>query len=198
VSGAISNPTRFQTAIDLFDQLNASDPNIECVRGVDHPRELVNALRLTDWINTLAPTASEELRLAARCQHLCRWEIPRASYPMDRAGYLKWRTVLKTFHAQKSGEVLRQVGYPEETIVRVQELNLKKNFPDDPDSRTLEDALCLVFLEHQFADLARKTTEEKIINALRKAWQKMTPAAHSYALKLDFGEVERTLLNKAL
>ena len=187
MSDTIKDLQRFKAAIWHFDELNIADPNIEKVDGLDHPRELLNAKRLTEWVLKLAPNASEKLRLAARCQHLCRWQIPRASYPMDRAGYLKWRTALKSFHAQKSGEVLRQVGYPEEMIVRVQSLNLKKNFPNDPDSRVLEDALCLVFLEHQLAELASKTAEDKVINALRKSWEKMTPAARAIALNLNYG-----------
>ena len=202
VSGNTSNPDRSQAALALFDQHNAADPNVERVDGaVDgnvQPRELVHARWLTDWVLKLAPHASEALRLAARCQHLCRWEIPRNSYPMTRAGYLQWRNALKAFHAQKSGEILRQVGYPDDTIVRVQNLNLKKNFPNDPDSRVLEDALCLVFLERQFGDLANKTAEDKMIGVLRKTWQKMTPAAHELALKLNYGAKEKVLLDKAL
>jgi hypothetical protein len=198
VSGNTSNPDRFQAALALFDQHNAADPNVERVGGDAQPRELVHARWLTDWVVKLVPQASEELRLAARCQHLCRWEIPRSSYPMTRAGYLQWRNALKAFHAQKSGEILRQVGYPDDIIVRVQNLNLKKNFPSDPESRVLEDALCLVFLEHQFADLASKTVEDKMIGVLRKTWQKMTPAAHEHALKLSYGPKEKVLLEKAL
>ncbi len=196
LNDSVSN--RYQAAIALFDQHNATDPNVERVNGIAQPRELLQAQRLTDWVLKLCPSASEELRLAARCQHICRWQIPRDSYPMDRAGYLQWRTALKKFHAQKAGDILRQVGYPDETVVRVQNLNLKKNFPQDPESRVLEDALCLVFLEHQFADLARKTAEDKVINALRKSWQKMTPGAQSHAMKLSYGEKEKALLNKAL
>src|SRR5439155_8492595 len=123
------------------------DPNRETVDGAEHPRELIYAQWLTDWMLKLCPQASEELRLAARCQHLCRWQVPRDSYPMTRAGYLRWRGDLKKFHAQKAGEILRETGYPEEVITRVQALNLKKNFPQDPESLVLEDALCLVFLE---------------------------------------------------
>ena len=74
----------------------------------------------------------------------------------------------------RSGAILRDLGYAEDTITRVQALNRKKNFPDDPASRVLEDALCLVFLEHQFADLASKTDAEKMIGVL-KSWSKMTP-----------------------
>ncbi|MSU41217.1 MAG: DUF4202 domain-containing protein, partial [Pedosphaera sp.] len=105
----------------------------------------------------LQPDASESLRLAARCQHLCRWESPRSRYPMDRVGYLKWRAELKKFHAEKSGQILREVGYDEELAGQVQALNLKKNSPADPDSRIIEDALCLVFLQFQLTDLAAKT-----------------------------------------
>ena len=147
---------------------------------------------------TLAPNASEELRLASRCQHLCRWMIPRHSYEMTRAGYHQWRNELKRFHAGKSGEVLADAGYPEEMIARVRDLNLKKNFPGDPDSRVLEDALCLVFLQFQFADLAGKTDDEKVVNALQKSWKKMTPAAHEHALRLNYARHERELIERAL
>lgn len=117
---------------------------------------------------------------------------------MDRAGYLKWRNDLKKFHAEKSGEILRELGFPETTITRVQALNLKKDFPNDPEGRVLEDALCLVFLEFQFADLAARTDSEKMVNALRKTWKKMTPAAHEQALRLHYRPREKALLDLAL
>ena len=189
---------RFQTALRRFDEENSRDPNTEQAAGAARPRELVYAEWLTDWVLRLAPEASEELRLAARSQHLCRWMIPRNSYPMTRAGYLQWRQKLKQFHAEKSGEILREAGYEQPAIERVQSLNLKKNFPADPESRVLEDALCLVFLERQLSDLADRSTEEKVINALRKSWQKMSPAGRAEALKLSFGAREKSLLEKAL
>ena len=189
---------RFEAALRRFDEENSKDPNHERVAGQDLPRELLYAQRLTEWVLRLEPDASESLRLAAHCQHLCRWMIPRDSYPMTRPGYLKWRQDLKHFHADKAGAILRKVGYPEETIARVQSLNLKKNFPDDPEGRVLEDALCLVFLERQFADLAAKSSDEKMINAVRKSWQKMTPAAHALALKLPYGPREKSLIEQAL
>jgi hypothetical protein len=117
---------------------------------------------------------------------------------MTRTGYLKWRNDLKAFHAQKAGEILRAAGYPEDFIARVQALNLKGNFPADPDSRVLEDALCLVFLQYQFAELAAKTSDDKMINALQKSWKKMTPAGRAEALKLSCGHHEKMLLERAL
>jgi hypothetical protein len=184
----------FAAAIVRFDAENSRDPNLENGR----PRELLYAERLTDWVLKLCPSASEPLRLAARCQHLCRWESPRENYPLTRPGYLKWRADLKKFHAEKSGAILRDVGCAEETIRRVQDLNLKKNFPADAECRVLEDALCLVFLEFQLAPLAAKSDDEKMINALRKSWEKMTEAARAEALKLNFGEREKNLVARAL
>jgi Domain of unknown function (DUF4202) len=198
VAFVISDPKRFAAAIARFDQDNAADPNVERSGDASEPRELFFAKKLTDWVLKLCPDASEELRLAARCQHLRRWEIPRSSHPMTRAGYLLWRTALKKFHAEKSGEILRAAGYPDDLILRVQNLNLKKNFPADRDSRVLEDALCLVFLQYQLADLAAKTAEDKVINALQKSWAKMTAAARDEALKLSYGPREQALLKQAL
>jgi len=192
------DPALFEAALRRFDEENARDPNTETVEGTTQPRELVYAQRLYNWVLKLAPNASQELLLAARSQHICRWMIPRSKYPMDRAGYLKWRNDLKKLHAEKSGEILRELGFSEPTIARVQALNLKKDFPKDPESRTLEDALCLVFLEFQFADLAVRTAEDKMINAIRKTWKKMTPAAHEEALRLAYGPRQKALLERAL
>jgi hypothetical protein len=188
------DPQKFEAALRRFDAENSHDPNQEN----SQPRELLYAQRLTGWVLRLCPNASEELRLAARCQHICRWQSPRENYPMTRAGYLKWRADLKKFHAEKSGAILREVGYDDETVRRVQDLNLKKNFPADAETRTLEDALCLVFLEFQLAELAAKTAEDKTINALRKSWSKMTEIARTEALKLNYGEREKALLQRAL
>jgi Domain of unknown function (DUF4202) len=166
----------------------------------NYPQVLTNLLASLGIFrhSAFCPEASEELRLAARCQHLCRWMVSRDSYPMTRGGYLKWREGLKQFHAQKAGEILHEAGYPEELIARVQSLNLKKDFPQDAEGRVLEDALCLVFLERQFAEMASKTAEDKVVNASHKAWKKMTPAAQALALKLSYAPRQKGLLEKAL
>jgi len=195
---APESPARFAAAIARFDAENARDPKSVLSDGVAQPYELVYSRWLTDWVLRLKPEASEALRLAARCQHLCRWEIPRDSYPATRAGYLKWRQKLKEFHADKAAAILRDLGYGDELIRQVQDLNLKRHFPADADCRVLEDALCLLFLERQFADLAARTPADKMVAALQKCWAKMTPAAKAEALKLDFAPAEKALLDLAL
>jgi hypothetical protein len=189
--------SKFEAAFRRFDEENARDPNTTPVNGQFVARELAYSQWLTDWVLKLRPNASEALQLAARCQHLCRWMIPRQSYPMTRAGYLQWREGLKKFHAEKSGEILRQAGYDDALIARVQSINLKKNLGADDEVQVIEDALCLVFLEHQFAELAGKTPEDKMIVVLQKTWKKMSPAGHAATQKLALGAREKSLLERA-
>jgi hypothetical protein len=189
--------SKFEAAFRRFDEENARDPNITPINGQFVARELAYSQWLTDWVLKLRPNASEALQLAARCQHLCRWMIPRQSYPMTRAGYLQWREGLKKFHAEKSGEILRQAGYDDALIARVQSINLKKNLGADDEVQVIEDALCLVFLEHQFAELAGKTPEDKMIVVLQKTWKKMSPAGHAATQKLALGAREKLLLERA-
>jgi len=192
------NSGRFEQAIALIDTENSKDPNQIISEGKSKPRELVHSCWLSDWVSRLAPNASEALRLAARSQHIARWSIPRDTYPMTRPGYLKWKEDLKRFHAQKAGEVLKRAGYDEATIQRVQSLNLKKNLTTDPEVQVLEDGLCLLFLEHQFEELAGKLSDEKMIGVLQKTWNKMSPAGREAGLKLSYSQRERMLLGKAL
>src|SRR3981189_2434322 len=123
--GTMKFGARFHQVLRRFDDENARDPNLVIIEDTARPRELIYAQWLTDWVLRLCPEPSEALQLAARCQHICRWLIPRNSYPMTRAGYLRWREELKRFHAATSSEILRDAGYPGEMIARVRALNLK-------------------------------------------------------------------------
>jgi hypothetical protein len=189
---------RFKRGIALIDAENSKDPRREIANGREEPQELLYSKRLTEWVLRLEPNASEALQLAARSQHICRWQIPRTNYPATKAGYHQWKNDLKRFHAETTARLLESAGYGEEMIRRVMDLNLKAGFPDDSECRTLEDALCLMFLEFQFADLAAKAEPEKVVNALRKSWKKMTERAHIAALRLPFSDTEKQLLQKAL
>jgi hypothetical protein len=127
-----------------------------------------------------------------------RWRIPRETFPKDRTGYIRWRTTLYDFHADRAAEVLREVGYDDATIERVRSLIRKQNLKTDLEAQTLEDVICLVFLENYFADFARDHDEEKLIKILRKTWRKMSDRGHAAAMKLDLGPRELELIGKAL
>jgi hypothetical protein len=190
----------FTTAIALIDDANRQDPSRTTIDGVEHPNELLYSQRMTAWLEKLEPNASEALKLAARAQHIQRWMIPRSTYPMTRAGYYTWRTELAKFHATTVASLLQQAGCDHFAIARVQSLIRKERLKDDPETQTLEDVICLVFLESYFADFARKHAheEEKVIQILRRTWRKMSERGHAAAVKLPMTHEARKLIERAL
>ncbi len=196
----MSDSDRFQQVILNIDEANGEDPNSEIVDGVAQPKELVYGRRMQKWVEELDPQAPEALRIAARSQHLRRWEIPRSEYPMDRKGYFRWRTTLYVYHADRASELLRDRGYDDDTIERVRTLLQKRNLRTDADVQTLEDAAALVFLEHHLDDFLKRDDigEEKAIDIIRKTWKKMTERGHEAAVTLELSAESSALLKKAL
>lgn len=177
---------RFQRAIALFDAANAEDPRQEPgPDGQPFPKELLYAQRMTEMLERYAPDAPEAVRLAVRAQHIQRWKSPRESYPMDRNGYLQWRTHLYKFHADTAGRLMQEAGYDQETIERVQKAVGKRGLKVNPESQMLEDVADLVFIEHYMLDFVTQKpdyTEEKWLDIVRKTWQKMSADARAFAL----------------
>jgi len=138
---------RFSRALAEIDALNAQDPNSIVIRGQRVPKELGHSRLLSEWIDRLAPSASEALRLAGRASHLVRWRYPRSEYPEGRVGYLRWRKDLQQKHATTAAAILREQGYDEALVSRVGAIICKKGLGRDAEVQVLEDALCLVFLE---------------------------------------------------
>lgn len=191
--------TRLTAAFRLFDAANAEDPNLEPdATGQPVPKEVLYAQRMTACLARVAPNAPEGVQLAARCQHIRRWVIPRADFPLTRPGYHQWRNALKKYHAELAGQLLAQAGYEATVIIRVQELVQKLRLQDDPEVQLLEDVICLVFLEYYFLPFAAQHPEEKVIEIVRKTWPKMTERGHALALQLPFTPEARALVEKAL
>ncbi len=183
----IADRQRFERALARFDTANAEDPNRESADGRERPKESLYAERMTAMLERFAPDASEVLRLAARCQHIQRWKIPRAEYPMDRIGYLQWRKRLNKFHAQLAGDILRDVGYDEATVARVGSLLKKETLKSDPEVQALEDVVDLVFLESYLAGFVAahgQYDNAKFLDILRKTAKKMSARGRDAALTL--------------
>ena len=164
----MSDSHRFQLAIRSIDEANNRDPNVELVHGIATPKELVYGERMQRWVEELDPHAPEALRIAARSQHIRRWEIPRSDYPMDRKGYLRWRTTLYAFH---DPEV--------QTLEDAAALVFLVHHLDD-------------FLARE--DIG----EEKAIDIVRKTWTKMTERGHRAASALELSPESTALIQKAL
>jgi Domain of unknown function (DUF4202) len=193
----------FQAAIAAFDQANMEDPNKEMVDGKEYPKELLYALRMSEMQERYVPEASEAVKLAVRAQHIQRWKTPRNNYPMDKQGYLQWRTGLYKFHADTAGHIMQQAGYDNEMIARVKKIVGKKGLKVNPETQLMEDVVDLVFLEYYMAGFVAQHPEydeAKWIPIIRKTWEKMSKRAHEFALsgKVKLPEALVPLILKAV
>ena len=191
----MADSERFARAVAQFELQNARDPRRVTVSdGSSQPLELVQARRLAATIAQLAPNASEPLRLAAHCQHLRRWEIPRSSFPSGRAGYLRWRRQLASFHADEATKVLHEVGYDDDLIRAVRRINLKQDLQESADGQTMEDALCLVFLEYEALEFAAHHDAKEVARILEMTFRKMSALGRAAAARLALPEALRNAL----
>ena len=185
-------------ARELIDAAHAGDPK----RTADgRPAELVYADRMEAWAACAAAEPTELLRLAARCQHLERWRVPRATFPDGKVGYLKWRQSLYRQQADRARELLLQAGVPaaaaDEVAVWVSKSGLKTN----PGTQALEDAACLVFLENEIEAFAAQHADyprEKFVDIIRKTWKKMSPRGQDLAKTLALPPAIGALVTEAI
>ena len=192
------NVNRFQNALQRIDAANAKDPNKVVIDDTIVAKELLYSDRMLNRLMDCAPDASEAIQIAAKGQHICRWEIARNTYPMDRVGYLKWREALKKFHASKTTSILKEVGYENAFIDRVCFLIEKKLLKKDAETQLLEDVICLVFLEYYLEEFILKHDTEKLKNIIIKTWNKMSEKGQKTALTLSFSTASLQLIKEAL
>jgi hypothetical protein len=189
---------RYRAATEAMLRVHAQDPRREGAADGEHPVELLYTRRLLAWIERLDSAPSEDLPLAAHGLHLSRWTIPRDTYPMTRQAYHDWRDRLRALHADEVEAVLRDCLYDEGTVERVRALVLRAIYPDDPESRVIEDALSLLLLERQLGEFAAKTERAKTLRVIRRVWRRMTPRAQELALSLPLTPDGARLVREAL
>ena len=188
----------FLRARALIDAAHSADPH----RTADQkPAELIYADRMEAWVTRVATEPTPLLQLAARCQHLERWLVPRGSFPEGKAGYLAWRKSLYTKQAERARELLlrAEVSAPDADAVAtwVSKSGLKTN----AGTQALEDAACLVFLENEISAFAAQHAvypREKFVDILRKTWRKMSPRAQALALALNLPPPIEALVRDAV
>jgi ketosteroid isomerase-like protein len=203
-AGTVTDSSRRERALAAIDDANAKDPNVVEVRGRSGPKELRHAELVTEWVCRMRPDADEALLLAARGHHFRRWTVPRNTYPVGRAGYLRWRKALHARQADELATLLGQCGYDDATIARVQSLVRKEGLDrsgahdHNDDVQVLEDALCLVFLETQLADVAARLQPETLANVVAKTAHKMSGRAVALIDDVPLTPASRRILAEAL
>jgi hypothetical protein len=191
-------PDRLRQVLEAIDAANAKDPHLVEEEGRQVPAEWLYGQRMGATLADLVPEASEALTIAARGQHIERWTSLRTAYPAGRMGYLRWRTDLKAYHAQRLAELMAEHGFDQETIDRVGALVRKERLKQDAEVQALEDVVCVVFLMHYLADFAAKHNDHKVADILAKTWRKMSSRGHAAARSLGLPEHVLVLLQAGL
>ena len=179
---------QFNAVLKAVDAVNAEDPRMITVDGVEHPYETVYADRMTETMQRMYPEASELLRIAARAQHIRRWQIPRDTYPRNKEGYQKWRLGMRQLHAELVGGIMGDNGYSADDIALVGTFLRKERLKRDVDSQALENVVDVVFLDYYWDDFVTKFPDyddDKLIDIVGKTLRKMSSHGHTAALALD-------------
>lgn len=193
--------SRFAAVIAAIDAANADDPRTTVVNGEQRPYEIVYAERMTERLGAMYPDAGEVLRIAARAQHIRRWDIPRDRYEVGRNGYNEWRKACREHHCEVIGRIMRQAGYGDGDIERVAMLIKKEQLKKERESQALENVVDVVFVEHYLDEFVAKYSsydEDKLIDIVGKTLRKMSPKGHAAALALDLPQAKRQLIMKAV
>ena len=170
--------TRLQTAFAAIDQANSADPNLTD----GQPNELLYGQRMTAEQQALYPEASDPLRIACRGQHIERWTLPRNAYPMDRPGYLAWRTEQGRRHAARVAGIMRDAGYPDDEVQHAEKMLMKQGIKRDGDVQALEDTACFTFIRWYMGPFAEGRDPEELQRIVEKTARKMSSMARARAL----------------
>lgn len=192
---------RFVKVIEDIDAANIGDPRKTIVDGKPRPYEQVYSERMTHRLEAMYPDASEYLCIAARGQHIRRFDIARATFAMGREGYNEWRRACREHHATLLREIMSRHGYSGEEIERTTKIVKKEQLKKDKESQALENVVDIVFLEHYFDEFSAKYRDyedAKMIDILGKTLRKMSPKGHQVALSLDLPERTRRLVQAAV
>ena len=170
--------TRLARTLAAIDAANDADPD----RAEGAPAARLYGQRMSAELDRLFPDASEELRIAARGQHIERWTSPRGAFPEGREGYLAWRRDLGAYHARRVGEIMAAEGYPADSIDRAGRMIRKEGIKRDPEVQALEDAACFTFLRWYFRPFAEGRDAGELERIVARTARKMSQPARARAL----------------
>lgn len=187
-----------ENAIQELLAAHLQDPNMESWNDGVYPAEWLYIQRITERLASFSPNASEELIIAANSQHLYRWEIERKSFPEGRIGYFQWRNYLSEYQAMKAREIILKAGFDSDFADQVKTIVKKENIFTNPEAQTLEDVVCLVFLEFYLDEFIREKSELDMSTIIMKTWNKMSEKGHQEALKIKFPDAALPVVKRAL
>lgn len=166
--------TQYTIAVELINSVHNQDPNSEIIDGVDIKAELLYSNRMLTILEKVAIDASFELKLAAQCQHMSRWSIPRATFSMDKKGYYQWRAAIMEHQLSVTSSVLKQAEINEQSIEIIVDALKSKADKSNINASIIEDTACLTFIKWYLVPFAGQFDPEKAKIILQKTAAKMS------------------------
>ncbi|HRZ98878.1 MAG TPA: DUF4202 domain-containing protein, partial [Paludibacter sp.] len=185
---------QYKTAIELIDKVHNQDPTSEIIDGVEVMAELLYSNRMLAVLEKVAPDASLELKLAAKCQHISRWSIPRATFPIGKKGYYEWRAAIMEHQLNVSKSVLKQSGINDQSIEIVVDALKNKADKTNINASIIEDTACLTFIKWYLVPFAGQFDAEKAKIILQKTAGKMSERGLALIPELELSDAVLRIL----
>ncbi len=184
---------------DLFekiDSLHALDPVKESAGEYEVSRESLYCERMVKKLYKIIQQPGIHLELAARCHHLCRWEVNRKDFPEGRSGYYLWRNEVYKHQATIAERLMDEEKITGEVKEKVLRIIKKEGIKTDHDVQLVEDIACIVFIENYLDEFSEKYDEAKLVNIIRKTLNKMSEQGHRWLLNAVIPDKIVQLLKK--
>ncbi len=185
---------QYKKVSKLIEQIHLADLNHE---GENTPAELLYCERMLSVLEMVYPGAPFSLKIAAQCQHLQRWGIPRSNYPFDRKGYHLWRRAVMEFQLDLTKKLLTESEIEESEMVIILGSLKNQDNKSNLNATIIMDTACLIFLKWYLIPFSAKHESSKVIDILRKTMKKMSERGLSVISKLELPEPVMDLINKA-
>lgn len=179
---------QYKTAIELIDKVHNQDPTSETIDEVELKAELLYSNRMLAILEKVAPDASLELKLAAKCQHISRWSIPRATFSMDKKGYYQWRAAVMEHQLNVTTYTLEKAGIADETIAVIVDALKNKADKTNTNASIIEDTACLTFIKWYLVPFAGQFDPEKAKVILQKTAGKMSARGLGLLPEMELSE----------
>ena len=166
--------TQYINAVNRINAIHNEDISSETTEGKEVKAELLYSERMLSVLKLVAPDSSHELKLAALCQHMSRWSIPRATFPMDKKGYYQWRAAIMDHQLEVTTRALAESGIDEQSIAVVKDALKNKADKSNENASIIEDTACLVFIKWYLEPFASQFDTTKAADILRKTAKKMS------------------------
>jgi hypothetical protein len=179
---------QYTIAIRLIDTIHNQDLISETIDGVEIKAELLYSNRMLAVLEKVAPDASFELKLAAKCQHISRWSIPRATFPVGKKGYYDWRAAIMAHQLNVSTSVLKQAEINDQSIEIIVDVLKNKADKTNQNASIIEDTACLTFIKWYLVPFTGQFDAAKAKIILQKTAGKMSERGLGLLPEMELSE----------